>query len=127
MDVTCACGEPWDTYHLRHEAIYETDVAARFYHGEDDVLAESLRRPRWDGKLTPEIRAAFAREGWQFAGSVLAVLHCPACPANEEANGAQPAAVVRDRKAARAALAEILGDDEDALACELEDLEGLGL
>jgi hypothetical protein len=25
MDVHCSsCGEPWDVYHLRHEAIFET-------------------------------------------------------------------------------------------------------
>ena len=27
MDVHCSsCGEPWDVYHLRHEAIFETDL-----------------------------------------------------------------------------------------------------
>src|SRR6266540_3927582 len=28
MDVHCStCGEPWDVYHLRHEAIFETDLS----------------------------------------------------------------------------------------------------
>ena len=28
MDVHCTtCGEPWDVYHLRHDAIYETDLS----------------------------------------------------------------------------------------------------
>lgn len=28
MDVHCStCGEPWDTYHLRHDAIFETDLS----------------------------------------------------------------------------------------------------
>ena len=27
MDVHCTtCGEPWDVYHLRHDAIFETDL-----------------------------------------------------------------------------------------------------
>ena len=27
MDVHCTtCGEPWDTYHLQHDAIYETGL-----------------------------------------------------------------------------------------------------
>ena len=27
MDVHCSsCGEPWDVYHLRHDAIFETDL-----------------------------------------------------------------------------------------------------
>ena len=27
MDVLCTtCGEPWDVYHLRHDAIHETDL-----------------------------------------------------------------------------------------------------
>jgi len=28
MDVHCStCGEPWDVYHLRHDAIFETDLS----------------------------------------------------------------------------------------------------
>jgi hypothetical protein len=28
MDVYCStCGEPWDVYHLRHDAIFETDLS----------------------------------------------------------------------------------------------------
>ena len=28
MDVHCStCGEPWDVYHLRHDAIYETGLS----------------------------------------------------------------------------------------------------
>jgi hypothetical protein len=28
MDVHCTtCGEPWDVYHLRHDAIFETDLS----------------------------------------------------------------------------------------------------
>lgn len=30
MDVHCSTGgEPWDVYHLRHDAIYETDPSSK--------------------------------------------------------------------------------------------------
>jgi hypothetical protein len=29
MDVLCTtCNEPWDVYHLQHDAIYETDLTS---------------------------------------------------------------------------------------------------
>jgi hypothetical protein len=28
MDVHCStCGEPWDVYHLRHDAVFDTDLS----------------------------------------------------------------------------------------------------
>jgi hypothetical protein len=110
MDVTCAkCDEPWDSYHMRHDAIWETD------------LPEFIKK-NWDGKLTPEIKAAFERDGWRFVGnSVYAIRQCPACknePDTVESRG---------RAVTRAALAEILGDDQDGLISELNDLEEMGM
>ena len=69
MDVYCAnCQEPWDSYHLMHDAIHECDLPER------DIKA-------WRNKLAPKYRKAFAEAGYQFAGStVCALLRCPCCP-----------------------------------------------
>ena len=38
MDVHCTtCGEPWDVYHLRQDAIYETDLSHAEAKAEADV------------------------------------------------------------------------------------------
>ncbi len=106
MDVHCStCREPWDVYHLRHEAIFETDLR----HEEAEVwlsLPRSLRMlPRYRGKL----RAV----GWEFGASVYDVIHCPCCP---------PGARLDPEAAAlKASIAEALGDDEDGLASEIEE------
>ena len=57
MDLKCAnCGEPWDAMDLM------------------ELLGETGYKT-----LTPDAEAILAGEGWKFAGSVYAVVHCPAC------------------------------------------------
>jgi hypothetical protein len=106
MDVHCSsCGEPWDVYHLRYDAIFETDL-------------DSLEAEVWCGlppshKLSDRYREKFKAAGYEFGTSVIDVVHCPACP-----KGAKPDP---DKAALKAGLSEILGDDEDGLAATLED------
>lgn len=106
MDVHCStCGEPWDVYHLRHDAIFETDLSPEEAEAWRDLSAKERLSPRYREKL----KAA----GYEFGGSIVNVLHCPCCPP-----GATPDP---DKAALKAGLAEILGDDEDGLAATLED------
>lgn len=107
MDVHCTtCNEPWDIYHLRHEAIYETDLTP-------------TKAKAW-GKLPPErllsslFREKFRAAGYEFGMSVMVVLRCPACPKGAKLNP--------DKAALKGGIAEILGDDEDGLASTLEEL-----
>lgn len=106
MDVHCSsCGEPWDVYHLRHEAIFETDL--------DPAEAKVWRELSPSLRLAPRYREKFQAAGWQFGASILNVMHCPGCP-----KGARPDP---DTAALKAGLVEILGDDEDAIAATFED------
>lgn len=111
MDVTCVCGEPWDSYHMQHDEIWETD------------LPESIKKhvSKEGTKLNfPGVREAFARNGWKFAGnSVLAILRCPCCPKSEDSDNPN----AKTRTDARRVLADLLGDDEDGLASMLEDAD----
>ena len=106
MDVHCStCGEPWDVDHLRHDAVFDTDLS------EEEAQAwGSLSRK---ARLASRYRQKFKAAGWQFGGSILDVKHCPCCPKGAQINP--------DKAAAKAALAEILGDDEDGLAACFED------
>lgn len=107
MDVTCAkCSEPWDTYHMRHDEIWETSLS-------DEV------KENWDGKLTEEIYAAFKEGGWKFAGSIYAIIQCPGCK-NDDNNKTEN---FHERAEARALIADLMGDDEDATASMIEDLK----
>jgi hypothetical protein len=106
MDVHCTtCGEPWDTYHLRFDAIYETDL--------DTEEAKTWTELSPALKLSDRYRGKFKAIGFEFGGSVLNVMRCPACP-----KGAKPNA---DRAAMKAGIVEIMGDDEDAIAATMED------
>ena len=106
MDVHCSsCGEPWDVYHLRHDAIFETDL--------DESEAKAWCELPSKMKLTARFREKFRAVGWQFSGSILNVVHCPACPP-----GAKPDP---DKAAMKAAIVETLGDDEDGIATTMED------
>ena len=120
-DVYCAnCREPWDTYHLRHDEIWET--------GLPEIMIKG-----WNGSLKGSenamVRHAFEDLGWKFAGSIYAILRCPSCKSHEKwkreygIEDTESDRINRGiREAATATLAELLGDDEDGLACELEDL-----
>lgn len=107
MDVHCSsCGEPWDTYHLSHDAIHETDLPP------DEVT-------KWNGltgndRLSKEYRSAFEAAGYKFGRTMMNVIHCPCCPP-----GATPDP---DMSYFKAELETLLDGDEDALAAELEDL-----
>jgi len=106
MDVHCSsCNEPWDVYHLRHDAIFETDLS----HEE----ATAWRECSPEVRLSPRYREKFEEVGWQFGTSILNVVRCPCCPP-----GAKPDP---DKAALKAGIAELLGDDEDGLAATFED------
>ena len=106
MDVHCStCGEPWDTYHLWHEAIFETDLSPE--------EAEAWRSLSQAAKLSDRYREKFRAVGYEFGRSVINVVRCPACPKDAKPNP--------DRVATKAALETLLGDDEDGLAATFED------
>ena len=106
MDVHCTtCGEPWDVYHLRHDAIYETDLS----HAEAKAWTE-LSPPV---KLLDRYREKFKAVGYEFGGSVLNVLRCPACPKDAKPDP--------DQAALKAGIVELLGDDEVGIAATMED------
>jgi len=106
MDVHCSsCGEPWDVYHLRHDAIFETSL--------DFAEAEAWRALPQAKRLSPRYREKFKAAGYEFGASVYDVLRCPCCP-----KGARPDP---DKSAVKAGLCEMLGDDEDGLAAAMED------
>lgn len=106
MDVHCtSCGEPWDTYHLRHDAVYETDLSP-----EEAKAWSALPQEQ---RLSRLFREKFRNAGYEFGASLMVVMRCPACP-----KGAKPDP---DKAFLKAGIAEILGDDEDGLAATLED------
>lgn len=106
MDVHCTtCGEPWDVYHLRHDAIFETDLT----HEDAEAWTELSQETR----LNIRYREKFKAVGYEFGASVINVLRCPACP-----KGARPDA---DKAAMKAGIEEILGDDEDGIAVTFAD------
>jgi hypothetical protein len=106
MDVHCTtCGEPWDTYHLRHDAIFETDLSP------EEAKAWSVL-PQ-DKRLSRLFREKFGRAGYEFGSTLMVVMRCPACPKDAKPDP--------DKAALKAGIAEILGDDEDGLAATLED------
>lgn len=134
MDVTCArCGEPWDTYHLRHDEVHETEAGEALLNHKLDVedfekkFSPGARKvfgypkppdvEKWEGKLTDFWREQFAKLGWRFGGSVTAVLRCPACKEKET-----PLRDRLEREDRRKIISELLDGDEDGIDAELEDL-----
>jgi hypothetical protein len=106
MDVHCTTyGEPWDIYHLRHDAIYETDLS----HAE----AKAWTQLSPQVKLLDRYREKFKAVGYEFGGSILNVLRCPACPKDAKPDP--------DQAAMKAGIVELLGDDEDGIAATMED------
>jgi len=86
-----------------------------------DVYCATCREP-WDSYYLRhelgESGTALREEGWRFGASRLAVLHCPACRSadTEIKRGAQT------RRRNLAAVADLCGDDEDALEAMLDDM-----
>ncbi|HEY3856319.1 MAG TPA: hypothetical protein VGO67_18190 [Verrucomicrobiae bacterium] len=106
MDVHCsACGEPWNVYHLRNDAIFETDLG----HEETKIWRELSPGLRLAARYREKFRAA----GWEFGASILDVMRCPACPKDAKPDP--------DKAFLKAGLVEILGDDEDGIAAAMED------
>jgi hypothetical protein len=106
MDVHCStCGEPWDVYHLRHDAVFDTDLS------HEEAQAWGTLSPK--ARLETRYREKFQAAGWDFGASILDVRHCPCCPKEARINA--------DTAAAKAALVEILGNDEDGIAATFED------
>ena len=106
MDVHCStCGEPWDTYHLWHDAIWETGLS------EAEIRAwESLPQSE---KLAPKWREEFVAARYVFGRTVINVIRCPACPQD-----AQPDT---GKMLLKAELEDLLAGDEDGLAATYED------
>ncbi len=105
MDVHCStCGEPWDVYHLWHDAIY--DVLP------DDEAKAWCSLPR-EKKLTEDYRKEFRSAGWEFGRSIINVIRCPACPKDTKPD--------EEKVQTKAAIEELLGGDEDGLAATFED------
>ena len=105
MDVHCTtCGEPWDVYHLRHDAIYDTDL--------DPAEAKAWTELSAPLRLSLRYREKFRAVGYEFGTSIMNVLRCPACP--------KSAKLDPDKAALKAGIVEILGDDEDGIAATLE-------
>ena len=106
MDVHCtSCGEPWDVYHLWHDAIFETGLSV-----EEAEAWRSLPRSE---KLSDRYRQEFRAAGYEFGQRVINVVRCPGCPKDAQPNA--------ERAFTKAALEELLGDDEDGLAATFED------
>ena len=106
MDVHCStCNEPWDEYHLWHDAVFETGLTAQ----EAEAWC-SLPRNQ---KLSDYYRQEFRGVGWEFGQSVINVTRCPCCPKEAKPN--------QERVQTKAALESLLGDDEDGLAATFED------
>jgi hypothetical protein len=106
MDVHCTtCEEPWDVYHLWQDAIFETGLSM-----EEAEAWRSLPRSK---KLSKRYRDEFRLAGWEFGQGVINVIHCPCCPKDAKPNP--------DRLQTKAALEDLMGDDEDGLAATYED------
>ena len=107
MDVHCStCNEPWDTFHLWQDAIFETGLTV-----EEAKAWLSLSREQ---KLSERYRQEFRAAGYEFGTSIINVIRCPACPKGADPN--------LERVETKAALEELLGGDEDGLAATFEDL-----
>ena len=106
MDVHCStCGEPWDTYHLWHDAIWETGLS------EAEIRAwENLSQSE---RLAPKWRKEFEAARYVFGRTVINVIRCPACPKD-----AQPDA---GKVLLKAEIEDLLAGDEDGLAATFED------
>ncbi len=106
MDVHCStCNEPWDTFHLWQDAIFEIGLSV-----EEAEAWRSLPRAE---KLSDRYRKEFRAAGWEFGQSVINVIRCPSCPKDAKPDP--------ERVHTKAALEQLLGADEDGLAATFED------
>ncbi len=106
MDVRCTtCGEPWDCYHLWHDAIWETGLS-------EAEVREWENLPQ-NEKLAEKWRTQFQTAGYVFGRTVINVIRCPGCPKD-----AQPDP---GKLRIKAELENLLAGDEDGLAATYED------
>jgi hypothetical protein len=106
MDVHCStCNEPWDVYHLWHDAIYETGLPA--------ICAQMWGTLPQPEQLTERYRKEFRAVGWEFGRTLVNVIHCPCCPKDAKPNP--------ERVEIKDVLESLFGDDEDGLAAAFED------
>src|SRR5260221_5314500 len=102
MDVHCStCGEPWDTYHLWHDAIWETGLA-------EAAIRAWEKLPQTE-KLAPKWREEFEAARYVFGRTVVNVIRCPACPKD-----AKPDA---EKVLIKAEIEDLLGGDEESKTC----------
>ena len=108
MDVKClTCGEPWNVYHLQHDAIHETDL--------NPAEIDAWYRLPSEQRLSPQIREQFKLVGYEFGRTLVDLRRCPGCPKGLEADP--------EKKELRELMAELLGHDSDGLAATLEDFD----
>lgn len=108
MDVHCTtCRELWDVYHLRHDAIFDTTL--------DYAEAKAWTQLPPKLRLQDRYREKFREIGFEFGGSVLNVVRCPACPKHAKPDP--------DKAALKAGIVEVMGDDDDGIAATFEDLD----
>jgi len=106
MDIHCTtCGEPWDTYHLQHDAIYET--------GLNPEQAKAWEKLPPQKRLSDYFRKEFVAAGYQFGPSIMVLVRCPCCP-----KGAKPDP---EKTIIKSEIANLLGGDEDGIAATFED------
>lgn len=106
MDLHCStCGEPWDVYHLRHDAVFETDL--------DHAEAEAWRSLSPSQRLSARYREKLKTAGYEFGASIFDVVRCPCCPKTAKPDP--------EKAAMKSAIVEALGDDEDGIASMMED------
>ena len=106
MDVICLkCGEPWDI-----STVYE---GKRNY----DAHLRNIK----DGFGVPD---SPTHDGWKFSLAYGAPIECPCCKENMKENEGKPCRSEDAMLHARV-VAELLGDDLDGLACELEDYDAV--
>lgn len=108
MDIECPnCGEPWDSYHLRHDEPQEWGLSK-------EKLTPILETGRFTGEEGDPVLAAAQACGWEFAtDSLLSILKCPCCSRRSVLGDAL------ERRKAVSLLASALDGDDDALASEL--------
>lgn len=104
------CNEPWDNYHLRHDALHET--------GHPNPKG-------WDGKLETVCGGVTAREWfkddkWVFGDSLYDIRRCPCCPKGKGVLR-QTIEEEDERAALRDELCSLMGGDEDGIAAMMED------
>ncbi len=107
MDVHCTtCGEPWDTFHLKEDAIHETGLT-------DEEIECWKKRPATERLIEP-YRREFKLAGYEFGQTLANLLRCPACPPDAKADA--------DKIYLKAELENMLADDEDGLAATFEEM-----